>query len=612
MATKLYLRTGLSEWSSGNNDARLDTVAAAWINQPLSLTAGSSAISNTISTVTGPTNGLENPSGSLGRAFISQPLDADVTISGSVTWNIWASESNMSANVAINGRLEVIDGATGTITLIDQTARTTELGFSGSNTVQNFSETPAAGVACKRGDRLRVRIYGDDSAAATMATGYTFSYSLDGGTAAADGDTWLQLTENLTFVSEPAGTTVYPTDTASAVSVTQSVAGLLSSFTGSDENPLSEGGNWADLNPANSGELKRASNQATIATAATIGAAYWTPADFGPDVEAYVTVVTAPTVSDSVQILARVQSAGGSNTHDGYAVRVSATDTRIVTVTNGTNGAPLLQVTRTPANGDKIGIRCHGDRVSAWVQPSGGSWANLGTVIDSTYPAAGKVAVHSAGTSPVFDDVYAGTAYDTFTGGSAGAAITEREAWTSRGAGVQTDVRNTAAGYTAPLQITDTAGGTVVDWFTRQLTAFTLGGAVRVNARALESATAANASIRCEIARVDSDGTSPTVWGAMTFGTEMTASEAAQSFLVSGDDLAVTDGQRLRIRFYIDDAGIGTGGAMAASQTVTLYYAGTSGGASGDTYLTFTQTLTEFAAGGAEDPMPYTGGGYYG
>ena len=64
-----------------------------------------------------------------------------------------------------------------------------------------------------------------------------------------------------------------------------------------------------------------------------------------------------------------------------------------------------------------------------------------------------------------------------------------------------------------------------------------------------------------------------------------------QSFLVAGDDLAITAGQRLRIRFYIDDASVGADcdGRIA---DLTLFYAGAAA-ATGDTYLTFTQTLTE-------------------
>lgn len=169
-------------------------------------------------TVAGPTNGVEliRSGGSLVAEWLSEPLDAAATISGSITWNIWASESNMSANVAINARLEVVDGATGAITLIDQTARVTELGT--SDAAVNFSETPASGVACKRGDRLRLCIFGSD--VGTMASGYTFRTRLGGTTSGDVGDSYVTLTENLTFMSTsvPTGSTIYLTNTASPVS----------------------------------------------------------------------------------------------------------------------------------------------------------------------------------------------------------------------------------------------------------------------------------------------------------------------------------------------------------------------------------------------------------
>ena len=183
--------------------------------------------------------------------------------------------------------------------------------------------------------------------------------------------------------------------------------------------------------------------------------------------------------------------------------------------------------------------------------------------------------------------------FPTDTASPVSTASVDREAWTSRGAGVQTDVTNTATGPTAPIQVTDTAGGTVVDWFTRPLTAFTLGGAVRCNVRGLQSATTANTSFRCEIAVVAGDGTGATVWATGESPVELGATEAARSFLVSGDDVAVSGGQRLRVRLYIDDYGEGQ---MASGQTVTLFYAGAAA-ATGDTYLTFTQTLTEFSSG---------------
>lgn len=389
MATTLYFRSSSAGWANGGGDPLLAGGASGWDSLLLSTTRGSSATSQSTSTVAGPTSGIEVATSTAPkREWLSDPLNADVTISGSITWNLRAAESNMSANVAINGILEKIDGATGVITLIDQTARVTELAVT-TETAVNFAETPAAGISCKRGDRLRVRIFGDD--AGVMASAYTFQFWWDGPTAAASGDSYLTLTENLTFVSEPAGTTIYPTDTASTVST----------------------------------------------------------------------------------------------------------------------------------------------------------------------------------------------------------ASVDREAWTSRGSGVQTDVTNTVAGYTSPVRITDTAGGTVVDWFTRPLAAFTLGGAVRCNIRALQSATSTNAATKVEISVVAGDGTGPVVWGIGQTNAELATSEGAQSFLVSGGDVSVTAGQRLRIRLYIDDYGLAV---MGSGGTVTSYYAGAAG-ATGDTFLTFTQTLTEFVSG---------------
>jgi len=332
--------------------------------------------------------------------WMSPPLAADVTISGSITFNLRAAEGAMTVNAAINCRIMQVDGKTGAITEFHKTVRTTELQT--SETAENWSETPTSTVF-KRGDRLLLAPFFDDSSGANMATGGT-TFWWAGPTAAASGDTYVTFTETFSFASAPSGTTIYPTNTTS-----------------------------------------------DVATAAV-----------------------------------------------------------------------------------------------------------------------------------------------------------DREAWTSRGAGVQTDVTNTATGPVSPIQVTDTAGGTVVDWWTKALTGFTLAGPVLVNARALESVVGNDSALLCEIAVCNGDGSSPVVWaiggnGGPTSVQNMlelhTAQEAARFWLL-GQSVAVTTGQRLRIRFYVDDApGSGLSQQiLTAGGTVTLYYAGTSGGASGDTFLTFTETLTESSA----------------
>ena len=390
MTTTIYFRSTTSSTHRSSNSASLSGGTLGWFTNALSSTAGASLSTHSGSTVTGPTAGIE-----VGTAeWLSEPLAADTTISGSITANLWSEESNMSANVAINFVIDKVAAADGTITNIVTSARTTELAVGPTRAVNNFAATPGAGVTLNRGDRIRARVFGDD--AGTMATGFTFSFGFNGNSAGADGDSFLTFTETFSFdTAAPSGTVVYLTDTASDVST----------------------------------------------------------------------------------------------------------------------------------------------------------------------------------------------------------ASVDREAWTSRGAGVQTDVTNTAAGWTAGIQVTDTAGGTVVDWFTRQLTATTLSGPAVMNVRAQESSLSANASLRVQIARVASDGTSPTIWGswcipATSGAGEITTSEASYSATISGDDLAISDGQRLRIRIYVDDL---ANGALVTGFTVTTYYAGTTGGASGDTFVTFSQTLTEFS-----------------
>jgi len=400
MATTVFLQSIagaiLASAHRGTDTAKLDGTVTGWKAGGTSTSRGTVTQSRTSATVTGATNGVEvgqNDTPGTPPEWITPPIDADVTISGAITGNIWASESNMSANVAINFKVDRIAATDGTLTQIVKSARTTEVAVT-TRAVNNFTATPGAGVSCNKGDRLRITIFGDD--AGTMATGFTFNVGVSGPTAAADGDTFISFTETFGFqTTDPTGSTLYLTDTAS-----------------------------------------------DVATAAV-----------------------------------------------------------------------------------------------------------------------------------------------------------DREAWTSRGGGVVNDVTNTAAGWTAPIQVTDTAGGTVVDWYTKQLQAFTLSGLVKFNLRAQESNLAANASVGVEIARVDADGTNATVWSYANRDSgndgEITGSEQAYTVYPASDDLAFTDGQRLRVRLFVDDR---SDIPLVTGHTVTTYYNGTSGGASGDTFLILEQTVTEFVS----------------
>jgi len=184
------------------------------------------------------------------------------------------------------------------------------------------------------------------------------------------------------------------------------------------------------------------------------------------------------------------------------------------------------------------------------------------------------------------------------TGSSAGinpGAATELKAGTSRGVGSQTASVTTAAGPTAPRQLQ--YAGANVEWYTPPIEAMTLSGPVLVNARAWEPNSSANSSIRCEIAVTAGDGTAASVWGMGGGGStsvsaascELYTTEESIQFLVAGDDTSISAGQRIRIRFFSDDA-YGSTLAMAAGYSTSLAYGGSSG-ASGDTYLTFSQSV---------------------
>lgn len=258
------------------------------------------------------------------------------------------------------------------------------------------------------------------------------------------------------------------------------------------------------------------------------------------------------------------------------------------------NWSEAMGATFNLAKGDRIAI--------VWFIDDAGT---MGAGFNCTLYWSGPTAGAQGDTYVTFTETFGFLAaptgtqvFPTDTASAVDAGVDEREAWTSRGGGVATAVRNAqTAGWVDPgVQWTKTAGGTAVEWYTRPLQAFTLAAPVLVHVRARQSVSSVNGAIRCEIARVNEDGTGATVWESNGWGEggsgELAVTESVGEFWIVGPDLAISDGQRLRIRFYLDDS---QQAALAnvGSATATLSYAGAAG-ATGDTFLTFSQTLTEF------------------
>ena len=124
--------------------------------------------------------------------WFTPPLDA-VTISGTITFNVWMSENNMSANVDAQFQVFRFSGGADTATIISN-AKGTELPVT-TRAAQNWTGSPTS-TAIAAGDRLHIRILGGDTLA--QASGFTFNGSWGATSGSVDGDSFITFTETIT------------------------------------------------------------------------------------------------------------------------------------------------------------------------------------------------------------------------------------------------------------------------------------------------------------------------------------------------------------------------------------------------------------------------------
>lgn len=513
---------------------------------------GSSIQTQVANSVAGPTSGVE-----CGAQWITDPLTSDVTIAGTINVILWSLESNAAANAAINFYVDKIDGATGARTRIVTSARTTELGTVAASA--SFSATPGAPVDCKRGDRLLFGVFYDDAAAVTMAAGHTMTLRFNGPTAFADGDSTVRFAETFQVA---VSNTMEQLDTLSLAGT--GIGNIVGDAGISGERHAMPIIPWAD----------------------------------GTLTEVKCILFKNGTPTGNLIIELQGDSAGVPNDVVVAAIASQSEAALTTTPTEMTYGGLSIPLT----GGEKYWVVFRRDTADASNHPRIQTHDDFGQGLTRN---SGTWSEMFSGDKVRFSITYdpTTTIYLTDDATDVATASVDREAWTDRGGGVASDVVNTAAGWTAPIQLTDSAGGTVVDWFTKPLAALTLGGVITANIRCASSSAAASIAARLEIAVVDLDGSNPVVWGVanmalITAGSVdrvMQTTETAQTIYVGGDDIDIDDGQRLRLRLYIDEAA--PSGAMPASQTATFWYAGTSGGASGDSFITVNAELEEFVLG---------------
>lgn len=173
---------------------------------------------------------------------------------------------------------------------------------------------------------------------------------------------------------------------------------------------------------------------------------------------------------------------------------------------------------------------------------------------------------------------------------------------TTQGSGTEVATHTTLTGpLTFPGdQWTLTAGGSDAEWFFPAFDAFTLSEVVQVilqnDGTLLETSTSPRDSFIVELAVCDSDGSNPVIW-ARSYTSYLGTAWSAH--YLSGADLSVAAGKRLRLRFFSDDW-LNDVGSQVSGTNRNFRYDGTS------TYaarIILTQTVTEAVA--ALSPPPF-------
>ena len=557
MSTRLYFRNTIPDWSRGEGDANLQGATVNWQPIALSTVRGDGVNVATATSIAGPVTGIEPSSGGSYFEWVSEPLDRDVTISGSVLFNLWAEESSMNANAGIGMVVERLNSQGAVVSTIwGPQASAGELGTNPA--VRSISNTPTSTNMLK-GDRLRVRVYFDD-AGGTMAAGHTLSFDFDGATAADDGDSYVEFTEDFGFQSNAPGTSLTAPHTAGATTL----------------------GNAA-------GATRRAQSFVPGSTL------------LATSVDVTLQITGSPT--DNVEVAVQTDSSGAPSGTDLTSASIAASS---LTGSLASYNLNFADVTLTAGQRYWLVFRRSG-AIDGSNYFSVGSAAALTNAPTTTYDGSAWGALDYSVARAFTLNATQESSQIFLTDASAdvdpnGASFDAKEAWTSRGSGVVQVDTSGVLGPTAPLLARVSAAGNFLEWFTPTLEAFTLAGLVACNVRAREAGPANNGCLRVEIAVCDGDGANPVVWGAANDGAELNSSvETAVVFFVAGDDTSVSAGSRLRLRVYFDDA---PGAAMAVStEALDLFYAGTSAAASGDTYVTFGQTLVEQAAAGFAFPF---------
>ena len=191
--------------------------------------------------------------------------------------------------------------------------------------------------------------------------------------------------------------------------------GVLDSGVRSNENPLSDEGKWTNGQmPEAWGYSMQLLSNVIKGGGASYNSAHRNNADYGPDVEVYVTVTAKDTTNgNDCNLFARLRQIAETTT-DGYSLNIAlAAGADVWSLLRWENGAYSATLgatfTQEISAGDSVGLSIVGSTLTAWYKAVGGVWSRLAERDDATYPGAGKLGLVAYSTAWEFNDYGGGT-----------------------------------------------------------------------------------------------------------------------------------------------------------------------------------------------------------
>lgn len=142
------------------------------------------------------------------------------------------------------------------------------------------------------------------------------------------------------------------------------------------------------------------------------------------------------------------------------------------------------------------------------------------------------------------------------------------------------------------IQVTDAAAGIGIAWYSEFLQSVTITGTITINLRGLVSLSTVNAGFGFLLERTRPDGTvNATIVAETTVPAVITAlstTDSAKTGTYTPTSTPIRTGERLKLTVKIRNVG-----TMAAG-TATLSINASTGGGAGDSFITFTETISAY------------------